>query len=195
MKNEFWFKPELDLDSALKKRKYDELVEYTEENRRQVLSQWKRNNMEKLEKSLRLGSALLSFQEEKLKKEKRQFTIFNLGKLYGTIDTLGQLFYIKRKNSTNSINDEYIKKADLLKLIEKNRPINWIDSEAKNQADMDYEKYFEMIKNFPAAENVVQIKNCKQCKHAFDNPVYFDGSPCKRCSNHYENKFEPKEGN
>ena len=97
MKNEIWIQPELDLTLDLKKHRYDEIKEYVEENRRMVLSSWKTDEIDKLKKSLRFGSSLLSFQADRLQKDRRLFAVFKMGELSGTIDALNKLIYEKEQ--------------------------------------------------------------------------------------------------
>ena len=87
------------------------------------------------------------------------------------------------------MNEEYIKKSDLLNFFEDNKPMNWTDSEAEIQADSDYEKYFEMIKNFPATK-VIPVRNCNDCKYSATHP---DELPCVNCASNYNDCFMAKE--
>ena len=93
MKNELWLHPSLDLNIALKEEQHDSIIEYAEENQRQLLTKAKLKETEVLKKSLKLGTAILRYQENLLKSEKSKFSIYKLGVLSGSVDALNQLIY------------------------------------------------------------------------------------------------------
>ena len=93
MKKELWLHTELDLNTALKEELYDSIIEYVEENQRQLLAIAKRNETENLKKSLKLGTAILRYQEKLFKTEKSKLSIYKLGVLSGSLDALNQLIY------------------------------------------------------------------------------------------------------
>ena len=93
MKNELWLYPDLDLNIALKEELHDSIIEYAEENQRQLLATAKRNETENLKKSLKLGTAIFRYQEKLFKTEKSKLSIYKLGVLFGSVDALNQLIY------------------------------------------------------------------------------------------------------
>ena len=70
MKNELWVSSDLDLCTTLKEEHYDSIIEYAEENQRQLLVKAKRNETETLKKALKFGTAVLRYQEKLFKQEK-----------------------------------------------------------------------------------------------------------------------------
>ena len=55
---------------------------------------------------------------------------------------------------------EYIECERLLLEIENDRPLNWTNSEAENQADLDFDCFIETIKAQPIAD-VAELKHGK----------------------------------
>ncbi|MBR5233110.1 MAG: hypothetical protein IKW03_02765 [Clostridia bacterium] len=118
MKNELWISPDLDLCTTLKEELYDSVIEYAEENQRQLLVKAKRNETEILKKSLKLGTAILRYQERVFKQEKSKLSIYKLGVLSGSIDALNQLIYDRdQKQQTIDNFKESIKCVKHLKKI------------------------------------------------------------------------------
>ena len=63
----------------------------------------------------------------------------------------------------------------------------YIDAELAN---IYLNKYAcKQINKIPTAENVVEIKDCNECKYCERN---VDEYPCNMCSNCYTDKFKPK---
>ena len=58
---------------------------------------------------------------------------------------------------------EYIERERLLLEIENDRHLNWTNSEAENQADLDFDCFIETIKAQPIAD-VVEVKHGKWIK-------------------------------
>ncbi len=93
VKNELWLYPDLNLDTVLQDQDLDKLIEYVDENQQHIATQWIQNELSQLRKTLRLGTTLLSCQEQKIKKEKLQYMIFKLGALFGTLESFNYLMY------------------------------------------------------------------------------------------------------
>jgi hypothetical protein len=77
---------------------------------------------------------------------------------------------------------EYIERERLLLEIENDRPLNWTNSEAENQADLDFDCFIETIKAQPIAD-VVEVKH-GEWKISSDGYYPY----CSECKN------EPKNG-
>lgn len=101
-KNELWLQPELDLNAALTEGLYDSLIEYAEENRRKLLAKAKQNDADVLKKSLKLGTAILKYQEKLFKSDKSKLSIYKIGMLAGSVDALNQLIYETSQKPTNA---------------------------------------------------------------------------------------------
>lgn len=99
MEEQLWFKSDLDINRALEKQQYDLLIEYAEENQRQLISKAKQNESETLTKALKLATAILKFQEKHISSEKSKYVLFKLGVLSGSIDVLNQMIYEKTQQS------------------------------------------------------------------------------------------------
>lgn len=93
MQNELWLYSDLNLDTALQAQNIDRLIEYVDENQHHISSQWVQNDLPRLRKTLRLGMAILSSQEQKIKKDKTRHGIFRLGALLGTVESFNYLMY------------------------------------------------------------------------------------------------------
>ena len=65
---------------------------------------------------------------------------------------------------------EYIERERLLLEVEDDKPLNWNNDEAENQADSDFDYFIATIKAQPKAD-VVEVVRCKNCKH-FDTDVF-----------------------
>ena len=55
------------------------------------------------------------------------------------------------------MNDDYISRKAVLKMIDDAEPMNWTDSESEIQAETDYDLFREMIEEQPATD-VVEVK-------------------------------------
>lgn len=102
MQNELWLHSDLDLNTALQSQNFDSLNEYVDENQRNIAVEWVQNDLLRLRKILKLGSAILSPQEQKIKKDRSQYAIFRLGALSGTLESFNYLMY-ERDNQQQTV--------------------------------------------------------------------------------------------
>lgn len=113
MQTQLWLHSDLDLDTALQNQELTELIEYVEENQRHIASQWIQENLPRLRKILRLGTAILSRLEHRIKGDSKQYAIFRLGALSGTLESFNYLMYENdRKQQTV---DSYAKDIKCIK--------------------------------------------------------------------------------
>lgn len=93
MQNELWLYSSLNLNTALQSENFDSLKQYVDENQRHIAVQWLKNDLPQLRKTLKLGTAILSSQEQKIMRDKLQHAIFRLGALSGTLESFNYLMY------------------------------------------------------------------------------------------------------
>ena len=93
MQNELWLYSSLNLNTALQSENFDSLKQYVDENQRHIVVQWLKNDLPQLRKTLKLGTAILSSQEQKIMRDKLQHAIFRLGALSGTLESFNYLMY------------------------------------------------------------------------------------------------------
>lgn len=83
----------MNLNTALQSENFDSLKQYVDENQRHIAVQWLKSDLPQLRKTLKLGTAILSSQEQKIKRDKLQHAIFRLGALAGTLESFNYLMY------------------------------------------------------------------------------------------------------
>lgn len=93
MQNELWLYSSLNLNTALQSEDFDSLKQYVDENQRHIAVQWLKNDVPRLRKTLKLGTAILSSQEQKIMRDKLQHAIFRLGALSGTLESFNYLMH------------------------------------------------------------------------------------------------------
>lgn len=93
MQNELWLYSSMNLNTALQSENFDSLKQYVDENQRHIAVQWLKSDLPQLRKTLKLGTAILSSQEQKIKQDKLQHAIFRLGALAGTLESFNYLMY------------------------------------------------------------------------------------------------------
>lgn len=93
-----WLDSKFDLPDAFGKERFDELIEYVNTNEHNLMRIWLNQDSKEIEKTLMLGTALLSYFEKTIEEDPKVLTVFKLGELQGYLNCLNLIKYERQQD-------------------------------------------------------------------------------------------------
>lgn len=98
MEKQIWIDSKRDVCREYDQKEYDFLIEYAQENQRNILAKWKDESHLGIKKTLRYGSSIVKKFEHHIQARKNLSAIFCLGALMGTIRSFEHLSFEETQN-------------------------------------------------------------------------------------------------
>lgn len=93
-----WLDSKFDLPDAFGKERFDELIEYVNTNEHNLMRIWLSQDSKEIEKTLMLGTALLSYFEKTIEENQEVQAAFKLGELNGYLNCLNLIKYERQQD-------------------------------------------------------------------------------------------------
>lgn len=95
MRDDIWLKKDLNLQKAFADGDFGLLMDYSDENQKNLMNQWMNREASFMNKMLRFGSTVLHRFENGLQNEQQLYAVFRMGALLGTVEGFEQIIYEK----------------------------------------------------------------------------------------------------
>lgn len=86
-----WEHSDQELDRLFEEEAWSKLIEYSEDNRDLLISEYLKNEKEDLAASVKTGAFYFNRTENRLKRNGKDYALFSMGKVKGVIEILGRI--------------------------------------------------------------------------------------------------------